>query len=53
MASSESISLDVVVVPAIERPLSPSSLEWLTPVSIPIHVRLADHSEDLVHLKGC
>ena len=51
------ISLAVVTAPAMELPLSPdppSSLEWLTPVSIPIHVWPTNHTEDLVHFaKGC
>jgi len=50
-------SLAVVTAPAIELPLSPdppSSLEWLTPVSIPIHIRPTNHTEDLVHFaKEC
>lgn len=47
-----SASLAIMTIPAIELPLSPdppSSLEWLTPVSIPIHIRPTNRTKDLVH----
>jgi len=52
-----SVSLAVVTAPGIELPLSPdppSSLEWLTPVSIPIHIRPTNQTKDLIHFaKEC
>ena len=46
-----SLPLAVFTAPTIELPLSsdpPSSLEWLTPMSIPINVQPTNHTEDLV-----
>ena len=55
--SEPSISLATVTAPAIELPLSsdpPSSLEWLTPMSVQIHIRPTNHTEDLIHFaKEC
>jgi len=56
-SNEPSVSLAVVTAPAIELPLSsgpPSSLEWLTPVSIPIHIRPTNRTKDLIHFaKEC
>jgi len=49
--SEPSLSLALLTAPTIELPLSsdpPSTLEWLTPMSIPINVRLTNHTKDLV-----
>ena len=49
--SEPSVTLAVVTAPAIQLPLSPeppSSLEWLTPMSIPIHIRPVNHTKDLI-----
>ena len=50
--SEPSVSLAVVMAPAIELPLStdpPSTHEWLTSMSIPIHIRPTNHTKDLIH----
>ena len=49
--SEPSLSLAVFTAPIIELPLSPdppSNLEWLTPMSIPIHIHPTNHTKDLV-----
>lgn len=52
-----SVSLAVVTVPVIELPLSsnpPSSPEWLTQMSVQIHIRPTNNTKDLVHFaKDC
>ena len=56
-SSEPPVSLAVVTAPTVELPLSPdppSGLEWLTPVSIPIHIRPTNHTNDLIHFaKEC
>lgn len=49
--SESSLSLAVLTAPAIELPLSPDpppSLEWLTPISIPINIHPTNRTKDLV-----
>jgi len=49
--SEPSLSLASLTTPAVEIPLSPdppSSVEWLTPVSIPVNVHPSNRSEELV-----
>ena len=56
-SSEPSVSLAVVTAPTIGLPLSPdppSSLGWLTPVSIPIHIRPTNHTGNLIQFaKEC
>lgn len=49
--SEPPLSLAIFTTPAIELPLSPdppSSLEWLTPMSIPINIHPTSRTKDLV-----
>jgi len=51
------VSLAVVTAPTVELPLSPdppSSRDWLAPVSIPVHIRPTNNTEDLIRfVKEC
>jgi hypothetical protein len=51
-SSKPSLILAVLTTPLMELPLTPdppASLDWLTPVSIPIKISPTERTEDLVH----